>query len=223
MDATISISSMAQMWKEFNLPTLQADLDKDAIEIANRQDESVASRKRLVTESKQFFKNNSDEIRKQINPIIKLFQAEIDKLTKRSRAAETAFLNSYKRILEVPDPVPALDVGDQLQRRIQRQHDAETENAKMRETIDQNNKDLSEAKRNEREMKTLKTKIQQLEENLEREGNKRVEKKEKELNTKFAEQEAQLQETQLLVAAKLEEVEQRAAELSQKNDSAQME
>ena len=57
----------------------------------------------------------------------------------------------------------------------------------------------SEAKRTEREMTTLEKKISQLENNLEKEGNKRVEKKEKELNTKFAEQESQLQETQLLV------------------------
>jgi len=225
MTELTSVGSMSAMWREINLPALQTDLDKVASEIAKRQDDSVASRKILVSESKKFNKNLQlpDEVKSQVDAMIKLFKSEIDKLSKRSKFAETSFLNAYKKILEVPDPVPALEVGEQLQRGVQRQHDAEQENKKLRETIDQNNKDLSEAKRTEREMTTLKKKISELENNLEKEGNKRVEKKEKELNTKFAEQESQLQETQLLVAGKLEEEQQKSAELAQKYAAAQQE
>ena len=135
---------MSAMWREINLPALQTDLDKVASEIAKRQDDSVASRKILVSESKKFNKNLQlpDEVKSQVDAMIKLFKSEIDKLSKRSKFAETSFLNAYKKILEVPDPVPALEVGEQLQRGVQRQHDAEQENKKLRETIDQNNKDL---------------------------------------------------------------------------------
>lgn len=220
-----SVGSMSAMWREINLPSLQTDLDKVATEIAKRQDESIASRKVLVSESKKFNKNIEmpDELKEKVDAMIKLFKSEIDKLSKRSKFAETSFLNAYKKILEVPDPVPALEVGEQLQRNIQRQHDAEQENKKLRETIEQNNKDLVEAKKTEREMEKLKKKITELENNLEKEGNKRVEKKEKELNTKFAEQENQLQETQLLVAGKLTEEQQKSAELQQKFNTAQQE
>lgn len=223
MEASISVGSMLQMWRDFNLSSLQSDLDLMASQVAERQDESVVSRKKLVTESKAFNKSMPDDVKKIVNPLIKLFQGEIDKLSKRSKAAETAFLSSYKRILEVPDPVPALDVGDILQRQIQRQHDAETENAKLRDTIEQYKKDFADKKQQERELASLKSKVEELEEDLEKESNERAIKKEKELSTKFAEKEATLQETQMLVAGKLETVEQRAAELQQQNETARQE
>ena len=190
MEASISVGSMLQMWRDFNLSSLQSDLDLMASQVAERQDESVVSRKKLVTESKAFNKSMPDDVKKIVNPLIKLFQGEIDKLSKRSKAAETAFLSSYKRILEVPDPVPALDVGDILQRQIQRQHDAETENAKLRDTIEQYKKDFADKKQQERELASLKSKVEELEEDLEKESNERAIKKEKELSTKFAEKEA---------------------------------
>ncbi len=34
--------------------------------------------------------------------LLKSFQSEVDSLSRRSQAAETAFLSTYKRIIEVP-------------------------------------------------------------------------------------------------------------------------
>lgn len=42
------------------------------------------------------------EIRKQVAPLLKSFQVEIDSLSKRSKAAEAAFLTIYKRLIDVP-------------------------------------------------------------------------------------------------------------------------
>lgn len=44
------------------------------------------------------------------------------------------------------DPVPALDLGQQLQLKVQRLHDIETENQKLRETLDEYNKEFAEVK-----------------------------------------------------------------------------
>lgn len=39
------------------------------------------------------------------------YQTEIDNLTKRSKAAESAFLNVYKVFAEAPDPYPLLEAA----------------------------------------------------------------------------------------------------------------
>ena len=57
---------------------------------------SESSRKKLIAESKKFKKDTAEEHRKAVAPLLKLFQAEIDNLSKRSKAAESAFLNIYK-------------------------------------------------------------------------------------------------------------------------------
>ena len=54
------------------------------------------SRKKLIAESKKFKKDTADEHRKAVAPLLKLFQGEIDALSKRSKAAEAAFLSIYK-------------------------------------------------------------------------------------------------------------------------------
>lgn len=39
------------------------------------------------------------------------YQTEIDNLTKRSKSAESAFLNLYKVLADAPDPYPLLEVA----------------------------------------------------------------------------------------------------------------
>jgi homeobox protein cut-like len=39
------------------------------------------------------------------------YQAEIDKISKRSKISESAFLNLYKLLAEVPDPCPLFDIA----------------------------------------------------------------------------------------------------------------
>ena len=39
------------------------------------------------------------------------YQTEIDNLTKRAKAAENAFLSTYKVLAEAPDPYPLLEAA----------------------------------------------------------------------------------------------------------------
>ncbi|CAB4044633.1 Hypothetical predicted protein, partial [Paramuricea clavata] len=71
-----SISSTREFWKNFDLISLQKSLDGEATELANRQDESDTSRKRLVELSKEFKKSTPDNVRKQVAPLLKNFQGE---------------------------------------------------------------------------------------------------------------------------------------------------
>lgn len=45
-----------------------------------------------------------------------------------------------------PDPVPVLELAQQLQLKLQRMHDIETENTKLRETLEDYNKEFAEVK-----------------------------------------------------------------------------
>nr|XP_012417341.1 PREDICTED: protein CASP isoform X3 [Odobenus rosmarus divergens] len=192
-----NVGSMFQYWKRFDLQQLQRELDATATVLANRQDESEQSRKRLIEQSREFKKNTP----------------EIDALSKRSKEAEAAFLNVYKRLIDVPDPVPALDLGQQLQLKVQRLHDIETENQKLRETLDEYNKEFAEVKNQEVTIKALKEKIREYEQTLKNQAETIALEKEQKLQNDFAEKERKLQETHMSTTSKLEEAEHKVQSL----------
>ncbi|XP_060549154.1 protein CASP isoform X6 [Pantherophis guttatus] len=202
-----NVGSMFQYWKRFDLQQLQRELDATATVLANRQDESEQSRKKLIEQSREFKKNTPEDLRKQVAPLLKSFQGEIDALGKRSKEAEAAFLNVYKRLIDVPDPVSALDLGQQLQLKVQRMHDIETENQKLRETLEEYNKEFTEVKNQEVTIKALKEKIREYEQTLKNQAENIALEKEQKLQNDFAEKERMLQETQISTASKLEEAE----------------
>lgn len=49
-------------------------------------------------------------------------------------------------VLSPADPVPVLELAQQLQLKLQRMHDIETENTKLRETLEDYNKEFAEVK-----------------------------------------------------------------------------
>ncbi|XP_040587215.1 homeobox protein cut-like 1 isoform X4 [Mesocricetus auratus] len=186
---------------------LKRELDATATVLANRQDESEQSRKRLIEQSREFKKNTPEDLRKQVAPLLKSFQGEIDALSKRSKEAEAAFLTVYKRLIDVPDPAPALDLGQQLEIKVQRLHDIETENQKLRETLEEYNKEFAEVKNQEVTIKALKEKIREYEQTLKSQAETIALEKEQKLQNDFAEKERKLQETQMSTTSKLEEAE----------------
>jgi homeobox protein cut-like len=93
-------------------------------------------------------------VRKAVAPILKSFQIEIDSLSKRSKAAEKAYLEIYRSLSDLSgknfkllffhqyrltfifqDPVPALEYAQTLQKRAEKVSDLEVENQKLRETL----------------------------------------------------------------------------------------
>uniref|UniRef100_A0AAR2JE47 Protein CASP n=1 Tax=Pygocentrus nattereri TaxID=42514 RepID=A0AAR2JE47_PYGNA len=180
---------------------------------ARLQDESEQSRKKLIDQSREFKKNTPEDLRKQAAPLLKSFQAEIDALSKRSKEAEAAFLNVYKKLIDVPDPVPVLELGQQLQLKVQRMHDIETENQKLRETLEDYNKEFAEVKNQEVTIKALKEKIREYEQTLKNQAENLAQEKEQQLHNDYAEKERKLQESQESMASRLEEAEHKAQNL----------
>ena len=220
---TVNLQSVVQFWKNFDLPKLQHSLDLTATELAGRQDQSEASRKRLVEQIKVFKKSSSDEVRKSVAGLLKSFQAEIDSLTKRSKASEADFLNLYKKVIELPNPVGALDQAETYHKKNQRLNDVETENQKLRETLAEYNKEFAEVKNQEVTIKALKEKIKELERQSSDHAQKVIDEKQEELNKKYAEREKRLHEAQFSAATKLSEAEQKVSTLQSALDASQSE
>ncbi|XP_071214144.1 cut-like homeobox 1b isoform X8 [Salvelinus alpinus] len=215
--------SMFQYWKHFDLQLLQRELDATATQLANRQDESEQSRKKLIDQSRDFKKNTPEDVRKQVAPLLKSFQGEIDALSKRSKEAEGSFLNVYKRLIDVPDPAPVLELGQQLQQKLQRMHDIETENLKLRETLEDYNKEFAEVKNQEVTIKALKEKIRDYEQSLKNQAENLVQEKQVQLHNDYAEKERKLQESQESMSSKLVDADHKAQALQTALETTQAE
>ncbi|KAM4567231.1 cut-like homeobox 1b isoform 12-T12 [Odontesthes bonariensis] len=215
--------SMFQYWKRFDLQQLQKELDATATQLANRQDESEQSRKKLIDLSREFKKTTPEDLRKQVAPLLKSFQGEIDALSKRSKEAEAAFLNVYKKLIDVPDPVPVLELAQQLQLKLQRMHDIETENTKLRETLEDYNKEFAEVKNQEVTIKALKEKIREYEQSLKNQAENLAQEKQLQLHNDYAEKERKLQESQDSMSSSLEEAEHKVQSLQTALETTQAE
>uniref|UniRef100_A0AAZ3QD77 Protein CASP n=1 Tax=Oncorhynchus tshawytscha TaxID=74940 RepID=A0AAZ3QD77_ONCTS len=172
---------------------------------------------------KRFDLQQLQDVRKQVAPLLKSFQGEIDALSKRSKEAEGSFLNVYKRLIDVPDPVPVLELGQQLQLKLQRMHDIETENLKLRETLEDYNKEFAEVKNQEVTIKALKEKIRDYEQSLKNQAENLVQEKQVQLHNDYAEKERTLQESQNSMSSKLVEADHKAQALQTALETTQAE
>uniref|UniRef100_A0A8C8ZFX6 Protein CASP n=1 Tax=Prolemur simus TaxID=1328070 RepID=A0A8C8ZFX6_PROSS len=192
----------------FCSPVMKRELDATATVLANRQDESEQSRKRLIEQSREF-KKNTPEVRwgcpRDLFEGVLLFW-----YTFRRRVVG---ISSSSNVWETAYPVPALDLGQQLQLKVQRLHDIETENQKLRETLEEYNKEFAEVKNQEVTIKALKEKIREYEQTLKNQAETIALEKEQKLQNDFAEKERKLQETQMSTTSKLEEAEHKVQTL----------
>ena len=141
------LQTLASFWQNFGLASVQKNLDEVAAEITARQDDSDNSRKVLIELLREFKKTNTDEVKQSVSPVVKSFQQEVDNLVKRSKAAEKAFLDIYRDLADMPDPLPILeqsiDRNQQLASKIQ---DYEIEVKQLRETMGDQAHEITELK-----------------------------------------------------------------------------
>ena len=104
-----NVKGIIEVWTQFDIKTIQRDLDNKVIEIAQKLEEGDASRKTLIEKTKDFRKKLTDDQRKLIGPMFKQFQQEVDGSTKRSKFMEQILLSLYKKIIDLPDPNPILE------------------------------------------------------------------------------------------------------------------
>lgn len=152
-----------EKWISVDFPAVQKDLDADAEAIGSRRDASDASRKQLVQAVKAFRGSASDEVRGAVGSLMKLFQAEVDSLSKRSKAAELSFLAVYRKLVQAPNPVPLLQSAVEAERRAAASQAVALENARLKETIAEYRTEFNEMKNQDGTIKALKEQLRDLE------------------------------------------------------------
>ena len=161
------LQTLASFWQNFGLASVQKNLDEVAAEITARQDDSDNSRKVLIELLREFKKTNTDEVKQSVSPVVKSFQQEVDNLVKRSKAAEKAFLDIYRDLADMPDPLPILeqsiDRNQQLASKIQ---DYEIEVKQLRETMGDQAHEITELKTKEKKIEKLEALVNQYDKNI---------------------------------------------------------
>lgn len=219
----VKVQAVIAAWKSFGLAEVQRSLDENASELAARQDESEESRKKLVELSREFKKNTPEDIRKQVAPLLKSFQMEIDNLNKRSKFVEASFLNVYKKVIDISDPLPTLEYCAGLEKKVGRLADLEIENKNLKETLRDYNEEFKEVRNQDVTIKNLKEKVKNYEDVMDETVKSKVKEYEKELNQQYTEKERLLRETQESVMRRLQEAEARVKTLQSTLDVTQSE
>ncbi|GJE95498.1 CASP C terminal-domain-containing protein [Phanerochaete sordida] len=182
-----NFSGALATWKEINLSELQKTLDAQGIELVENQKESVVGRKALADRTKEFKKIPDEEKLNAFKGLLKAYQTEIDSLTKRSKAAENAFLNVYKVLAEAPDPYPLLEAAVDQTVKVAEARELELELQRMKEENADLKKRLSETSSLETSKKKAEARAEQLEQRMEEMIQEKVTQKENELNATYDE------------------------------------
>jgi len=158
----VSLQAIIEHWKAINLEGRKNELDHQASEIADNKDNSLNQRKKLAEQTKTFRKCGDDEKLKTFGALLKFYQEEIDRLTKRSKFAETAFLGLYRLLAEAPDPLNGLLAVNSTEdpQRIQRISELELENRKLRTELEEFRKEFQGIQNQEVTIRRLEEKIQ---------------------------------------------------------------
>jgi len=173
------------IWQEIKLGELQKELDKTGQEIISSQKESQASRKALAEQTKEFKKLSEAERPEAFKTLLKSYQTEIDNLTKRSKNAETAFLSLYRVFADAPDPAKMLETLMAQNDKIQQVEVLLTENKRLREELDNSNKEFVDLKTKASAASRLKDKLTELENKMEHIVQEKVKERENLLKEEF--------------------------------------
>lgn len=97
-----------KFWQDFDLDGRRDGLDASALGVAQFQEESLAKRRDLAQATRKFKAKATEDVTKLVSSLLKQYQEEVDRLTKRAKHGEQAFLDLYQKLYEAPDPAAAL-------------------------------------------------------------------------------------------------------------------
>ncbi len=218
------LQSLVSFWHTLGLPAVQAELDDVATQITARQDESEVSRKALIELMRDFKREHAEETRAAVAPLVKSFQNEVDDLSKRARAAEKAFFEAYKRLADMPDPVPVLEQALESQKSLTKLQDFEIEVSQLRQTIVDYNREIQDLKGKERRMHELQAKVDAYDKNIDETLNERIKDVTEQMLDEYNEKLAAMEEARQEDRRRAEETEAklRAAQKQLKDTQAEL-
>lgn len=98
-----------EFWSGLDLSgACRAELERQGRELKEAKESTIRNRKRL-TEATREWKKKGENNKSEFEVLLKAYQEEIDRLTRRAKGAEAAFANAYQVLHQAPDPTPLLD------------------------------------------------------------------------------------------------------------------
>lgn len=102
-------SSILSSYRTLSLGSLQSHLTSLVEPLTSLQTSSLASRKKLADQTREFKKLPEEKKVEGFKPLLKSYQIEIDELTKRAKDAEGGLRRVEERLRDVVDPVEVLE------------------------------------------------------------------------------------------------------------------
>ncbi|XP_011101248.1 protein CASP-like isoform X3 [Sesamum indicum] len=113
----------------------------------------------VATFWKDFKKASNEEKLVLFNSLLKGYQEEVDKLTKRAKFGENACLNIYQKLYEAPDPYPVLtSIAEDA-----KLSELESENRKMKVELEEFRTESTYLKNQQATIRRLEERTRQLE------------------------------------------------------------
>ncbi|KAL8031031.1 hypothetical protein ABFX02_13G000300 [Erythranthe guttata] len=172
------VSAVATFWKDFDLEKERTILDEQGLRIAENQENSQKSRRKLAESTRDFKKASNEDKLVLFNSLLKGYQDEVDKLTKRAKFGENAFLNIYQKLYEAPDPCPVLaSIAD----KDAKLSELDSENRKMKVELEEFRTESTHLKNQQSTIRRLEERTRQLEQQMEEKVKEIVEIKQRNL------------------------------------------
>ncbi|KAI3457758.1 hypothetical protein Pfo_014421 [Paulownia fortunei] len=172
------VSAVATFWKDFDLEKERTILDEQGLRIAENQENSQKNRRKLAESTRDFKKASNEEKLVLFNSLLKGYQEEVDKLTKRAKFGENAFLNIYQKLYEAPDPYPVLTSIAEKDAKLS---ELESENRKMKVELEEFRTESTHLKNQQATIRRLEERTRQLEQQMEEKVKEIVEIKQRSL------------------------------------------
>ncbi|XWS50705.1 hypothetical protein CRYUN_Cryun12cG0109500 [Craigia yunnanensis] len=151
---------VSNFWKEFDLEKEKSVLDEQGLRITENQENSQKNRRKSAESTRDFKKASAEEKLSLFNSLLKVYQEEVDNLTKRAKFGENAFLNIYQKLYEAPDPYPALASIAEQDLKIS---ETESENRKMKIELEEFRTEAMHLKNQQATIRRLEERTRQLE------------------------------------------------------------
>eukprot|EP00742_Colponemidia_sp_Colp-10_P010340 GILJ01011351.1.p1 GENE.GILJ01011351.1~~GILJ01011351.1.p1 ORF type:complete len:643 (+),score=162.47 GILJ01011351.1:25-1929(+) len=173
-------------------------MEAQGIQIDERQQQGLQSRKKLVEETKAFKSQPPESKVASVGPLLKSYQEEIDVLTKRAKAAETSFLTMYRSFFEAPDPVATLALA--MKPSVETESGSDTELQRLRKEVEEYEEEFHKLKNQDVTVRALRDQLRKYELMLEEKVREASDSKEQETQQALetAKQEFASRERQLL-------------------------
>ncbi|CDW94880.1 hypothetical protein [Sporisorium scitamineum] len=216
----VDFSAALSIWRDINLVELQQQLNGTAPELLEAQKAAVSSRKKLADQTREFKKQPDSNKLESFKPLLKAYQTEIDTLTKRSKAAENAFLNVHSALARAPDPYPLLEVTLEQAASLNDLESLKKENAKLKHDLSARATEADATKAAEAENARLQQRMVSLEQDFEAKLQQRTSALELELSAKWDERIRNLKEREADLTKSLNLAQEQLKDLKSRDDTA---